>query len=70
MKILLSLLLMNSLSVNAQRELTWSIFHPVQKVWIDLGAKGSVQEALIQSGELPDPFYGKNEDKFGWIEEH
>ncbi len=61
---------MNSLSVNAQRELTWSIFHPVQKVWIDLGAKGSVQEALIQSGELPDPFYGKNEDKFGWIEEH
>jgi len=70
MKILLILLLMNSLSVNAQRELTWSIFHPVQKVWIDLGAKGSVQEALIQSGELPDPFYGKNEDKFGWIEEH
>ncbi|MCO4814374.1 MAG: hypothetical protein KC454_06650 [Flavobacteriales bacterium] len=70
MKILLSLLLMNSLSVNAQRELTWSIFHPVQKVWIDLGAKGSVQEALVQSGELPDPFYGKNEDMFGWIEEH
>ena len=29
-----------------------------------------MQEALIESGELPDPFYGKNEEKFGWVEEH
>ena len=70
MKILLSFLLIISSAVNAQSELTWNIFHPVKKVWIELGAKGSVQEALIDLGELPDPFYGKNEDKFGWVEEH
>ena len=58
MKILLSFLLIISSAVNAQSELTWNIFHPVKKVWIELGAKGSVQEALIDLGELPDPFYG------------
>ncbi len=50
--------------------LTWSFMHPVKKKWMDLGEKGSVQEALIEMGELPDPFYGTNENKFGWIEEH
>ncbi len=55
---------------SAQIELEWSFFHPVKAEWMDLGKKGSVQEALIASGELPDPFYGTNEEKFGWIEEH
>lgn len=55
---------------NAQKELTWSIFHPIKKTWIDLGIKGSVQEALIATGELPDPFVEMNETKFGWIEDH
>lgn len=50
--------------------LSWEIYHPVKKIWIPLGVKGSVQEALIQSGELPDPFVGKNEEKFQWIENH
>ena len=51
-------------------ELTWSFLHPLKKEWIELGEKGSVQEALIATSELPDPFYGTNEEKFGWIEEH
>ncbi len=54
----------------AQIELTWSFLHPLKKEWVELGTHGSVQEALIASGELPDPFYGTNEQKFGWIEEH
>lgn len=50
--------------------LSWEIYHPVKKEWIKLGTKGSVQEALIEIGELPDPFVGKNEEKFQWIENY
>lgn len=66
------LLIMLGLSsfADAQKELSWSIFHPVKKTWIELGTKGSVQEALISTGELPDPFVEMNETKFGWIEDH
>ena len=52
----------------AQQLLEWKIMHPKTKKWMDLGTKGSVQEALIASGELPDPFVGMNESKFTWIE--
>lgn len=48
----------------------WSFFHPLKKSWQELGEKGSVQESLIASGEMPDPFYGMNENKFAWFEEH
>ncbi|MCH2225307.1 MAG: hypothetical protein MK066_11120, partial [Crocinitomicaceae bacterium] len=51
-------------------ELEWSYFHPIKKSWNDLGKKGSVQEALIETGEMPDPFYGTNENQFSWFEEH
>lgn len=54
----------------AQTSLEWSFLHPLKKEWIELGTHGSVQEALIATGELPDPFYGTNEEKFGWIENH
>ena len=50
--------------------LEWDFFHPKKEKWMDLGTKGSVQEALINSGEMPDPFYGKNELQFGWFEEY
>jgi beta-mannosidase len=53
---------------NAQQFLEWKILHPKTKKWLELGTKGSVQEALIASGELPDPFVGLNESKFTWIE--
>lgn len=51
-------------------ELQWEVQHPKSMEWISLGKKGSVQEMLINSGELPDPFIGLNEDKFAWIEEY
>ncbi|GAB5418570.1 MAG: glycoside hydrolase family 2 protein [Crocinitomicaceae bacterium] len=51
-------------------ELDWDFFHPVRKEWMPLGSKGTVQEALIASGELPDPFYGTNENRFGWMEQY
>ncbi len=70
MKLLIFLFSMLSFGSLAQEKLTWSILHPVKQQWIDLGEKGSVQEALIASKELPDPFYGNNEEQFNWIEEH
>lgn len=61
----------NSQNENVQSApLEWSFLHPLKKSWQDLGMKGSVQEALIATGEMPDPFYGMNELKFGWFEEH
>ncbi|MCR9173247.1 MAG: hypothetical protein NXI10_12170 [bacterium] len=64
--------MMSVFQSNAQEfiELSWDFFHPVRKEWMPLGTKGSVQEALIATGEMPDPYYGKNEEKFGWFEEH
>ncbi|MBI1837358.1 MAG: hypothetical protein HYR91_08855 [Flavobacteriia bacterium] len=70
MKLVYLFLMMSFLGISQTTELNWSIFHPIKKKWLELGAKGSVQEALIQSGELPDPFVGMNEDKFAWIENY
>ena len=72
---ILTVLLMSTITYSQSENvestiLTWSFLHPLKKKWLDLGEKGSVQEALIDSGELPDPFYGTNENKFGWLEEH
>lgn len=53
-----------------QYELNWKFLHPIKKEWIDAGTFGSVQEKLINAGELPDPFWGLNESKFDWIENH
>ncbi len=50
--------------------MNWNIQHPQTKKWIPLGTKGSVQEALIASKYLPDPFVGSNEAKFQWIENY
>mgnify|MGYP003338029936 CR=1 FL=1 len=50
--------------------LSWEIQHPITLEWFPLGERGSVQEALIKQGVLPDPFYGENEKEFQWIEAH
>ncbi|MES2589248.1 MAG: hypothetical protein V4622_09715 [Bacteroidota bacterium] len=50
--------------------LDWNFIHPVKKTSIHFGEKGSVQEKLIEIGELPDPFYGENEKLFTWIENY
>ena len=55
---------------HSQIELNWKFKHPIKNSYIELGKSGSVQQALIESGELPDPFYGLNEEKFSWIEDH
>ncbi len=53
-----------------QQLLEWEVFHPIKKTWMKIGQSGSIQEMLIASGELPDPFYGENEKKFTWIENY
>ena len=57
-------------NVMGQSTLSWKLFHPIQKVWIEAGCNQSVQEILIKAGELPDPFIGENESKFSWIENY
>jgi beta-mannosidase len=54
----------------SQLILEWEVFHPIKKEWIKYGQSGSIQELLIQRGELPEPFVGENETQFAWIENH
>lgn len=56
--------------ISQETKLNWTLQHAVSKEFLNAGTHGSVQEILINKGELPDPFYGKNEEKFGWIEDH
>lgn len=49
--------------------LAWSFTNPKNGEAVSLGTKGSIQEALIRSGYLPDPFVKDNERLFDWIEE-
>ena len=67
---LLVVLFLGTSYLMGQANLSWKVQHPISKVWIPLGEKGSVQEALIAAGQLPDPFVGMNEDKFNWIENY
>lgn len=53
-----------------QETLDWNFIHPISKTIVNAGTHGSVQEKLIETGELPNPFYRKNELLFGWIEDH
>ncbi len=69
----LFLLCINFVSIGSfgqSKILTWSFKHPIKQTLIQAGTHGSVQQSLIENGELPDPFYGLNEDKFTWIEDH
>ena len=66
--ILIAFILMILPVVSAQSILTWELFHPIKKVWINAGSHKSVQEILINQDELPNPFVGENENKFSWIE--
>jgi beta-mannosidase len=56
-------------SLFAQRELTWEFYNQKKNSWQDFGKAGSIQEKLIESKELPDPFYGQNESEFAWVEQ-
>ena len=67
---ILFILFFISTSVFAQKKevLEWGSINPKTLKGIDYGTHGSIQEKLIENGELPDPFYGMNENEFGWIE--
>lgn len=69
MRLLVFLCCMSTLSVVGQ-VLEWQFKHPVSGKWFKLGVRGSVQEALVEAGELPDPFVGTNEKLFQWIERY
>ena len=68
-KICLFFLLFSVVSY-AQQELTWEFYHPIKKEWLAFGKAGSIQEKLMELGELPDPFFGDNEKLYQWSEEH
>ena len=55
--------------VQGQTVLNWKYKNPKSNEWKSFGESGSIQEKLFQTGELPDPFYGKNEELYQWIEE-
>lgn len=57
-------------SLYGQHELKWNYFHPIKKTWFPYQTHGSIQEKLIESKELPSPFFELNEEKFNWIENH
>lgn len=54
----------------SQNDLNWQFFHPLKQNWFNYNTHGSIQEKLIESKELPEPFFELNEEKFNWIENH
>ena len=70
-RLLLLVFITVSIVLKAQKmELKWEVFHPVKKEWMSLSSMMSVQRLLFENGELPDPFVGKNELLYTWIENH
>ncbi len=65
-KIFLSFILLVVVHVNAQEVLQWQLKY--KDSMLDAGLKGSVQEVLLKNMILPNPFYGKNEELFTWVE--
>lgn len=53
-----------------EKTLTWRTQDPTTKESIVVGEKGSIQEAYIAAGKLPNPHVGMNEKLFDWFEEH
>jgi beta-mannosidase len=37
--------------------------------WIDVAVPGDVHQALVAAGQIPDPFYDRNEPDCAWVEE-
>ena len=70
MKFVVFFLFLNFSPMLFGQNLSWKFLHPIKNQWIELGEKGTVQEKLIETGELPDPFYGENEKLFAWIEKY
>lgn len=58
------------IKISSQDTLVWKYYHPIKQEWKTFGSKGSIQQKLIASGELPDPFIEKNDEKFRWVENY
>lgn len=52
------------------QSIDWRFIHPVSGEEFHLGTEGSVQQTFFEKGILPDPFWGENEKKYQWIENH
>ena len=63
-------MVMNCSELLSNSIVTWKVVDAKSKAELPLGEKGSVQEAYINNGLLPDPFVGENEELFQWMEEH
>lgn len=61
---------LTSMLFSMEKNLKWDFSDPRSKKNISLGEKGSIQEAFIREGLLPDPHVGMNEKLFDWIEDH
>lgn len=66
----LTLFTMKTEQIFANSFVDWVVVDANTKKEIPLGSKGSVQEAFLQNGLLPDPFYGDNEKLYLWMEDH
>ena len=47
----------------------WYFTQVGKENWLPAIVPGSVHQDLIRNQILPDPFYGKNEEKIQWVEE-
>jgi beta-mannosidase len=56
----------NPLSINLNG--LWQFRQQGQEGWTKAVVPGLVQSDMLRAGLIEDPFYGKNEEKIGWIE--
>jgi len=56
--------------ISSQDTLTWDYYHPIKNEWKSFGNIGSIQQKLIEAGELPAPFKEENDEKFRWVEDY
>lgn len=65
---LLFLFMLPQTAFSFDKIISWKFTNPQNNKTIKLGEKGSIQEAFIREGILPDPLYGMNEKLFDWME--
>ena len=46
----------------------WEFSKAGSDEWLSAKVPGTVHQDLIDHGKLPDPFYGRNEEKVQWVE--
>jgi beta-mannosidase len=46
---------------------TFALTSPGRKARLDIALPGDVHTALLAAGEIPDPYFGSNEDAVAWV---